>query len=262
MFLSSKKGGIVEWGNQTRLAHSLALFAAVVVPSLVYSIVLLHGYDCRPYLRGDCAYYYVTALSIAQDRDLDLFNQLPGNVEDHATQVSLAVDGRIVPKHPIVMPLVSLPFVALLGPPGALGFNVIQLTALLVIIYCLAARWASTWIAAGSVILTGIGSVMPHYVWNYSPDIFATVLLTGALVALPASSDEISPSRHLLAGLLLGLSWVSKFPPRPISPSCDCLLHSSVHEICSLVAPWSGTSSRALGCAERAPFWVAPRHIL
>jgi hypothetical protein len=110
------------------------------------------------------------------------------------------------------MPLVSLPFVALLGPPGALGFNVIQLTALLVIIYCLAARWASTWIAAGSVILTGIGSVMPHYVWNYSPDIFATVLLTGALVALPASSDEISPSRHLLAGLLLGLSWVSKFP--------------------------------------------------
>jgi 4-amino-4-deoxy-L-arabinose transferase-like glycosyltransferase len=194
------------------MAHSLALFAAVVVPSLVYSIVLLNGYDGGPYLRGDCAYYYVTALSIAQDGDLDLSNQLPGNVENHATQVSLAVDGRIVPKHPIVMPLVSLPLVALLGPPGALGFNVIQLTALLVILYCLGARWASSRIAATSVILTGIGSVMPHYVWNYSPDIFATLLLAGAILALPAASDEISPGRHLLAGLLLGLSCVSKFP--------------------------------------------------
>jgi hypothetical protein len=204
--------GHLEPGDQTRLTHSFALFAAVVVPSLVYFIILVLGYDGGHYLlRGDCPYYYVTALSIAQDGDLDLSNQLRGNVENHATQVSLSVDGRIVPKHPILMPLVSLPLVVLLGPLGALGFNVMQLMALLVILYRLAARWASPWTAAASVIMTGIGSVMPHYAWNYSPDIFATLVLAGAIVALPAASDQISPGRHLLAGLLLGLSCVSKF---------------------------------------------------
>src|SRR5688572_12912905 len=95
----------------------------LLVPLAVYAVILARRYDGGDYLRGDCPYYYYTTLSLLRDGDLDLSNQIPGGLSRHFDQVSLAADGRVVPKHPIAMPLAAVPFVAALGRPGTLVLN-------------------------------------------------------------------------------------------------------------------------------------------
>lgn len=185
--------------------------AAVVLPSLVYAGIMLYGYDGLPYLRGDCQYYFYTAVSLWNDGDLDLSNQLPSPLSRHSGDVSLDLGGRLVPKHPIWFPLLALPFIVAFGPPGALAFNLCQLALLLYLTYHLAVRFARPPAASLAVILTGILSFLPHYVWNFSPDVFVTLLLVAGLVSLPSDRSPVL-IRCFTAGLLFGFAVVSKYP--------------------------------------------------
>jgi hypothetical protein len=179
--------------------------------------ILWLGFDGYHYLRGDGEYYYLTARSLLDDADLDLTNQLGGLGPAHDTEVALAHDGRVVPKHPVLLPLAALPFIAALGMRGALVFNFVQLALLLFALYRLALRVARPSAAAAAVLLTGLGTVLPHYAWNFSPDIFAALLLAGALLVLPPARSPTGTGstpidrRALLAGVLLGLACTSKF---------------------------------------------------
>ena len=75
------------------------------MPTIVNLGIVARGYDGGPYLRGDCFYYYATAVSLWHDRDLDLGNQIPrGALSDN---LALSADGRIVPKHSILLPMVG-----------------------------------------------------------------------------------------------------------------------------------------------------------
>ncbi len=180
------------------------------LPLAVYLVVVATGFDGKHYLRGDCPYYYLTAVSLLRDGDLDLGNQLAGSdLGPHSGDVSLDRRGRLVPKHPIVLPLLALPLVAALGAPGALVFNLLQLTALLAVLHLLARRWAGPWAVAAAVALTGVASFLPRYAWNFSPDLLATLLFASALLALPAGRGP-APLRHLAAGLLAGAAVVAK----------------------------------------------------
>jgi len=195
----------------SRLKSHLVFGAiAVVVPAIVYIAVVLARYDGQPYLRGDCQYYYYTAVSISVDRDLDLRNQLPPPIERHSNDLAVDTRGRLVPKHPIWMSLAALPLILVLGAPGALLFNLIQLLGLMYLSFAFARRYASDSAAAVAVILTGVTSFLPHYAWNFSPDVFVATLLMAALVALP-SGREPKLGRHFAAGLLLGIAVVSKY---------------------------------------------------
>ena len=183
---------------------------AVLVPALVYGGIILARYDGMPYLRGDCQYYYYTALSLWYDHDLDLENQLPPPLERHSDDVSLDRDGRLVPKHPIWFSIVSLPLIVSFGAPGALAVNLVQILLLLYLACRYASRFAARPAAATAVLLTGVTSFLPHYVWNFSPDIFTSLLLMAGLLALPADRTP-KRARHFVAGLLLGLAAVTKF---------------------------------------------------
>jgi len=183
---------------------------AVAVPAIVYIAVILARYDGQPYLRGDCQYYYYTAVSISVDRDLDLANQLPPPMERHSKDLAVDKRGRLVPKHPIWMSLAALPLILVMGAPGALVFNLIQLLALMFLAFAFARRYASDPASAVAVMLTGVTSSLPHYAWNFSPDIFVTMLLMAALVTLPADRRP-KLIRHFAAGLLLGIAVVSKY---------------------------------------------------
>ena len=44
-------------------ARNRPLLAALLIPFAVYLAIVWHGYDGGPYLRGDCIYYYRTAIS-------------------------------------------------------------------------------------------------------------------------------------------------------------------------------------------------------
>jgi hypothetical protein len=196
-----------------RAAASLGpIMLALGLPGTVYLAVVFHEYDGGPYLRGDCPDYYRTARSLLEDGDLDISNQLRATSTPPLTGVSLAVDGRLVPKHPIAMPVASLPFVAVLGPPGALVFNLAQLATLLTVLYHLATRWASPWAAGAAVALTGVGTFLPHYVWNYSPDVFASLVLAAALLPLTSRGQGSIAGRFLLGGILTGLAVIAKQP--------------------------------------------------
>jgi len=189
----------------------LAATLAVALPAIVYLGVLLARYDGGPYLRGDCQYYYFTAISLWTDGDLDLANQLPPPITRHSADVALDRRGRLVPKHPIWLALAAQPLIITFGASGALLFNVAQLLLLLCLTFRLATRWASPAAAATAVAATGIASFIPHYVWNFSPDLFVALLLVGALVIL-TMAPPVSPVLSAISGMLMGFAGLSKFP--------------------------------------------------
>jgi len=182
---------------------------AFLLPALLYLGVLVTGYDGGPYLRGDCQYYYYTAVSLWQDGDLDLANQLPPPIVRHSADVSLDIRGRLVPKHPMWLALCAQPLIITLGAPGALLFNVLQLLVLLPLTFVLVSRFASSTAAAIAVAATGMASFMPHFVWNFSPDVFICVFLIAALVVLTAGPDQ-TPAFALVGGLLMGMAVLAK----------------------------------------------------
>ncbi len=191
----------------------LGALAALALPLLAFLGVCLTGYDGGDYLRGDCPYYYWTARSLLADGDLDLSNQLPGDPRGHSDFVALSIDGRVVPKHPIVMPVLALPFIATLGMRGALVFNVAQILSFLLAAYLVASRTCRPGIAAAATALTGLASYLPHFVWNFSPDATTTALFLWALFAFPtgaAPGGRWTLPRALLAGLLFGFAVWSK----------------------------------------------------
>ena len=156
------------------------------------------------FLIGDGPYYAATGVSILHDHDLDLRNQLRGGLAVHGAQIALGEDGAWYPKHPILMPIAALPFLAAMGMDGLLVFNVTVLALLGGAMALLARRHAPPPAATAAVALLLLGTFLRGYVYNLSPDLFATLLiLSGALAMLSGWT--------LRAGLLLGAAIAAKF---------------------------------------------------
>ncbi|HEU4401250.1 MAG TPA: DUF2079 domain-containing protein, partial [Candidatus Polarisedimenticolia bacterium] len=155
------------------------------------------------YLVGDCPYYAATAVSLLYDHDLDLRNQLRGGLEVHGRQIALGRGGEWFPKHPILMPIVSVPFLLTFGMPGLLLFNVLVLGLLALALMGLARPFASPAASALAAFLALTGTFLRRYGYNFSPDLFATLILVLALRALIRGRD-------LWGGALLGLSVTAK----------------------------------------------------
>jgi len=107
------------------------------------------------------------------------------------------------------MSVAALPLLLLFGEQGALVFNLLQLFLLCGLMFVLARRVAGPWPSAVAVCLTATLSFLPHFAWNFSPDVFTAMLLLGALAVLP---QDRAPhlGRHFLAGVLLGLATTAK----------------------------------------------------
>src|SRR5215203_5315998 len=105
----------VRFKNLTEM-HRLTFTPAgcvLLILAIVYGGIVASGYDGEPALRGDAWYYYLTSTSLLRDHDFDLANQLPDRLEDHSGEIALDRNGHFVPKHNIVLAIVSLPLVAL-----------------------------------------------------------------------------------------------------------------------------------------------------
>lgn len=190
--------------------------------ALLFLPVLVRGYDGWTWLRGDCGYYYYAAVSILQDFDVDLGNQLSGGLQANAGQISLASDGRLVPKHPLPLSLAALPLIAAFGERGALAFNCLQVLLLLALSYRLAASVAAPAWACAAVVATAAGSFLRHYVWNFSPDVFASCLLLGAFLLLATPRERPLPACGW-GGALAGLACIAKFPYLVFMPGLGLL---------------------------------------
>jgi hypothetical protein len=179
---------------------ALLLFLALV---LVFGARAAASYRPLTFLVGDGPYYAATAVSLLYDRDLDLTNQLEGGLAIHGRQIALGRDGAWYPKHPILMPIAASPFLLALGMPGLLAFNILVMGLLGVVLMRLARPAAPAWAASAAAFLLIAGTFLRRYDYNFSPDLFATLLLASGLLALQRGRD-------LGGGLVLGLAVAAK----------------------------------------------------
>ena len=159
------------------------------------------------FLKGDCVYYQAVIVSLINDHDLLLAN----NISDDplAGQLALGKNG-FVPKHPILMPLVSGPFYILFGSHGLLIFNIIDCALLIIIIFKINRLFFGELTSLVTTILYASCTLFLDYVYNYSPDIFSSVFVLAGLYLMMVG-------RYYLSAVLLGLSVFAKVTNGPIA---------------------------------------------
>ena len=180
--------------------------AAVAAVAQLLAVAAGTRADPGGYLFGDSGLYAAAAASLVRDADLDLLNQcypdcptlaaaLPELDGDHAGEFGLSHAGTLTLKQSPVFAAAAVPFYLVLGKPGFLAFNLVVLNALLVGVAKLGGGPAGR--AAGLVLL--LGTPVIRFAFNYSPDLFLTALVVGALLAVKAG-------RPGACGVLLGLA--------------------------------------------------------
>jgi len=156
------------------------------------------------FLKGDCYYYRAVVVSLIEDGDLLLANNISDISYQLNQQLAVGKEG-LVPKHPILMPLFSIPFYLLLKDKGLLLFNVVDCMILMVLIFKLNRLFFDGYIAFAVTALYATGTLFFDYVYNYSPDVFSTVLVLGGLYF-------VLRRKFYTGAFLLGLSVWAKIP--------------------------------------------------
>ena len=180
----------------------LAVLVGLLLAGMVFKVTR-EDTGAAGFMIGDCPYYASVAISLWEDGDLDLGNQLRGGLAVHQEQVAVAADGALVPKHPILMPVASVPFYALFGVRGFLIFNLVVLMILGLVSWETGRLYAGPGPAAAATLLVLGASFLREYVYNYSPDLFSTLLMLGGILL-------ILKHRPQWGGALLGVSVLAK----------------------------------------------------
>ncbi|HMF40842.1 MAG TPA: glycosyltransferase family 87 protein [Polyangia bacterium] len=160
--------------------------------------------DHPTFLIGDCAYYRATLVSLLEDRDLDVANNLGVERYSLPGNVARGRHGEFYPKHPILLAVVALPFYAVARDIGLLAFNLAQLAALVLVMWIGARRYATNEAALAIVLWYAFGTMLRPVAYNFAPDVLSTLLVAGGIVAL-------LHGRSVAAGALLGLSLWAKW---------------------------------------------------
>jgi hypothetical protein len=143
--------------------------------------------------------------SLLDDGDLDLRNNLGPSGARLQGSAAMGRNGEWYPKHPILLPLLSLPFAALAGDLGLLAFNVVQVSALVLLLWCAVRRHTpttATWIVT---LWFAFGTLLRPFTYNYSPDVLSTLLVVSAYLA-------VAGRRPMAMGFLAGLAICAKLP--------------------------------------------------
>jgi hypothetical protein len=135
------------------------------------------------------------------DHDLSMQNNI-GNENPLCGQLAWG-RGRFRPKHPIIVPILSLPFYALFESQGLLQFNVIDTMILIILLFKLNRLFFNELISFFVAMIYATGTLFLNYVYNYSPDILSTVMVIGAIYF-------VFRERYYLSAVLLGLSIFAK----------------------------------------------------
>ena len=160
--------------------------------------------DHPTFLIGDCAYYRATLVSLLEDRDLDIANNLARQRYPIAGNVAQGRRGEFYPKHPILLAVVALPFYVVAGDIGLLAFNLAQLAALVLVLWLGARRYAANEAAAALMLWYAFGTMLRPAAYNFAPDVLSTLLVASGFVALLYR-------RAALAGVVLGLALWAKW---------------------------------------------------
>lgn len=170
---------------------------------LIHAAVLLLEYKPHTFIRGDGVAYAFMDVSLAQDGDLYLENNLPFPLggRPESSLYALGANGRLWPKHPPFLPIVAFPFYLALGLNGLLLFNLLLLCGTVFIL--------SRFLPPRISLLQGLAFasvfLLPYvffHAYSFSPDMFLALLMAGMLWGLERNRDGTA---GLLAGLMVFL---------------------------------------------------------
>jgi hypothetical protein len=162
--------------------------------------ILSQDFWTHSYIKGDSYYYRAAIISIIEDGDLLVANNVA--YDPLNGQLAVGRDG-LVPKHPILLSLLGLPFYALFGSYGLLIFNLLLTLALMGMLLQLNRLYLSPIVAWGTTLLYGVATLFHNYVYNFSPDVLSTLLVL-------AGTYFLFRQRVAYSGALLGLAVFAK----------------------------------------------------
>jgi len=160
--------------------------------------------DHPTFLIGDCAYYRATLVSLLEDHDLDVGNNLSAQRYPQSGNVAQGRNGAFYPKHPILLAVAALPFYAVAGDIGLLAFNLAQLCALVLVMWIGARRYAPDTIAFALLLWFAFGTLLRSVAYNFAPDVLSTLLVAGAVVAPPVPALLHAAKSSALAAMAAG----------------------------------------------------------
>jgi hypothetical protein len=186
------------WGENQRSATFL-----VICLILVYGAYVVHQYKPYTFAVYDPGWYVSTVMSLVQDHDLDLKNQLKGDPFQAADQTAQGKNGEWYPLHEILMPVLTVPFFLVFGINGCLVFNVLISILFMLLVFWLCRRHVDIHSAFTSTVLTAFASFFITFTYSYSGDVFSAFLL---VLAYWCAVEH----RFLLTGFVWGLAIYSR----------------------------------------------------
>jgi hypothetical protein len=188
---------ITKVSDRTWIAIIVFYLCLIYPPWIISNLVAK-----TDFIKGDCYYYRAIIISLFEDGDLLLAN----NIETDPLNGQLALGKQgLVPKHSIFMPLVSAPFYKAFGDRGLLIFNILDCMILAVLIFKLNQLFFDNSISFITTVLYATATLFFNYAYNYSPDVFATVLVLAGL-------NLVLRERFYSGAVFLGLSVFAKLP--------------------------------------------------
>jgi hypothetical protein len=167
--------------------------------TLVYGNFVLREFRDYDFAKYDPGWMVYTTISIAEDGDLDLRNQLENTPSNAADQTSLGKNGQWYPLHEFLMPLLTIPFYLSFGIFGCLIFNIVISMLLMVLLYELCALHVDQVSAFIATILTAFTTLFLNYTYSYSLDVFNAFMLV-------LSYLTVVKHRYMLGGFIWGLT--------------------------------------------------------
>ena len=200
------------------LRRTLCLLASVVFVAVAVGTPMRASYGART--TGDEPHYLLTALSLAEDLDLDIADErrdvryLPFSESPPLIQAEIGPDGRQVEPHDPLLPLVLAPAMAVGGWVLAKLVLAAIAAALAAITAALAVRrlGVSVRVAAWTAGIAGASPPLSIYGTQVYPEIAAALCVATGLWAVTGEASRRSTA--LAAACVLALPWLSvKYAP-------------------------------------------------
>jgi hypothetical protein len=200
-----------------RYDKSQGFLGTALVSLFIMSLYVWANYEPYTYGNGDPGWMMLATISLVEDLDLDLKNQLNLDPKRAWDQVSLGARGEWYPLHEWLISLYAVPWYYLFGLNGTLLSNMCLSLLIVLLTYDLSVRFFSPLISFFCTVLTYVTSLLLPYTYSFSVDVFG-VFLTLLSLAL------LFRNRYLLAGLFISMSIIGRNIYALLLPAYICLI--------------------------------------
>lgn len=151
---------------------------------LLYAAYSGLRYERYSFTNADPGWMVQAVISLVQDGDLDIKNQLGADPVRAEDQTALGARGEWFPLHEPVLAGVAVPFYLAAGINGLLLFNLLCAAATQTLVFAICASVTSQLLAFGAAALTGFGTLFLVYSYSFSQDLWGALLIIAAFFSI------------------------------------------------------------------------------